>query len=470
MKSALCIMLVLSIAGFSYADIIHVPGDQSTIQAGIDAAKDGNPRPNPDNSNPDMGAYEHLLSTPSKEIPTTLEKFSGDNQSGNVGSTLPNPLIVHVLDQDSNPMEGVTVTFGPSEGASVNPTQAMTNENGQAQTVLTFGAQPGEYNVTATVEGLDPVVFTATAISSTSLSSFTLSLDKGLDMISLPLQPQAPFTARSFAEMLGSTMVISYDKEENSFISFVPKIFPGDGFPIKGGKGYIVNLLEPEEVVFTGTAWSNAPSKLLSTSPSKDNWAFLVCGTIHNDIGQSYGNFRVENLRTGVTAQGIIGQWEDEKYIATFVDLSRKGVVRLGDSLRIRIRNTVGEVVSESISTVTSVDIARSYIEINMRIRNIIPDKTALCQNYPNPFNPETWIPFRLAQETPVNISIYDTKGQLIRTIALGNRNAGIYTTKDRAAYWDGKDRLGEKVSSGVYYYTLQAGEFRATRRMAIVK
>ena len=67
-------------------------------------------------------------------------------------------------------------------------------------------------------------------------------------------------------------------------------------------------------------------------------------------------------------------------------------------------------------------------------------------------------------------VTIYDTKGQLIRTIALGNRNAGIYTTKDRAAYWDGRDSLGDKVSSGVYYYTLQAGNFIATRKMVIMK
>ena len=93
-----------------------------------------------------------------------------------------------------------------------------------------------------------------------------------------------------------------------------------------------------------------------------------------------------------------------------------------------------------------------------------------LLQNYPNPFNPETWIPFKLAQNAPVSISIYDTKGQLIRTIALGQQNAGIYTTKDKAVYWDGRSNTGEKVSSGVYYYTLQAGDFTATRKMVIMK
>ncbi len=93
-----------------------------------------------------------------------------------------------------------------------------------------------------------------------------------------------------------------------------------------------------------------------------------------------------------------------------------------------------------------------------------------LLQNYPNPFNPETWIPFQLAQNASVTISVYNTKGQLIRTIALGNKQAGIYTSKSKAAYWDGRCSLGEKVASGVYFYMLQAGNFTATRRMLIVK
>ena len=100
----------------------------------------------------------------------------------------------------------------------------------------------------------------------------------------------------------------------------------------------------------------------------------------------------------------------------------------------------------------------------------ILPKHTALFHNYPNPFNPETWIPYQLAADAPVTIRIYNTKGQLIRTIALGNKSAGVYIAKDKAAYWDGRGNLGEKVASDVYYYTLEAGEFRATRKMVIVK
>jgi hypothetical protein len=100
----------------------------------------------------------------------------------------------------------------------------------------------------------------------------------------------------------------------------------------------------------------------------------------------------------------------------------------------------------------------------------VLPSNFALMQNYPNPFNPETWIPFKLAADSPVTISIYSQNGRLIHTIALGNRNAGVYVARDKAVYWDGKDNSGEKVASGVYYYTLQAGKFRSVRKMVILK
>ena len=96
--------------------------------------------------------------------------------------------------------------------------------------------------------------------------------------------------------------------------------------------------------------------------------------------------------------------------------------------------------------------------------------RTALYQNFPNPFNPETWLPYRLATETPVTFRIYNIRGQLVRALDLGARKAGDYRSRDTAAYWDGKDEAGAMVSSGVYYYTLRAGGFQATRRMLVLK
>ncbi len=101
---------------------------------------------------------------------------------------------------------------------------------------------------------------------------------------------------------------------------------------------------------------------------------------------------------------------------------------------------------------------------------NVLPAKTVLFPNYPNPFNPETWVPYQLSQDAPVAIYIYNSSGQLVRRLDLGHQSAGIYVSKAQAARWDGKDSLDQKVASGIYYYTLQAGEFRTTRKMVILK
>jgi len=99
-----------------------------------------------------------------------------------------------------------------------------------------------------------------------------------------------------------------------------------------------------------------------------------------------------------------------------------------------------------------------------------IPTETVLMQNYPNPFNPETWLPYQLSKDASVTISIYDVNGQLVRQLNIGKQKAGTYTDKQKAAYWDGKDECGQLVSSGLYFYRLQADEFHATKKMIIIK
>ena len=99
-----------------------------------------------------------------------------------------------------------------------------------------------------------------------------------------------------------------------------------------------------------------------------------------------------------------------------------------------------------------------------------VPSKTALLANYPNPFNPETWIPYHLSDPAEVTLSIYSAEGRLVRTLALGHQDAGIYESKSRAAYWDGRNSVGEHVASGLYFYTLTAGDFAATGKMLIMK
>ena len=100
----------------------------------------------------------------------------------------------------------------------------------------------------------------------------------------------------------------------------------------------------------------------------------------------------------------------------------------------------------------------------------LTPQETVLLPNYPNPFNPETWIPYQLANPADVTLRIYAIDGTLVRTLSLGHKPIGMYQTRSRAAYWDGKNELGEPVASGVYFYTITAGDFTATRKMFIRK
>ena len=106
----------------------------------------------------------------------------------------------------------------------------------------------------------------------------------------------------------------------------------------------------------------------------------------------------------------------------------------------------------------------------NLLASLIIPQETALHANYPNPFNPETWIPYQLAIPGEVTLTIYDMNGGTVRRMELGHQAAGLYQNRSRAAYWDGRNGRGESVASGLYFYTLRAGEFTGTRKMLIRK
>ena len=99
-----------------------------------------------------------------------------------------------------------------------------------------------------------------------------------------------------------------------------------------------------------------------------------------------------------------------------------------------------------------------------------VPESTALLANYPNPANPETWIPYQLAKPADVSLTIYNVRGVVVRQLKLGHQQTGIYHTRSRAAYWDGKNAIGESVASGVYFYVFKAGKYTALRKMLIRK
>ena len=108
--------------------------------------------------------------------------------------------------------------------------------------------------------------------------------------------------------------------------------------------------------------------------------------------------------------------------------------------------------------------------KLQQLLDTLIPEKSRLLPNYPNPFNPETWIPYQLADPADVTVAIYTPDGKIVRRLALGHKPIGIYQSKSRAAYWDGRNNIGESIASGIYFYALTAGDFAATRKMLILK
>ena len=173
-----------------------------------------------------------------------------------------------------------------------------------------------------------------------------------------------------------------------------------------------------------------------------------------------------------VTGDGIVNILDLTRVAAAFGTSATAPYVRSGDMEFLAYTSggrAVGYVKARRLN-LADPTFQRGIIVLEQLLAALTPKETVLLPNYPNPFNPETWIPYQLAEPADVHISIYATDGKRVRYLALGHQPIGIYESRGRAVYWDGKNDLGEPVASGVYFYTLTAGDFSATRKMLIRK
>ena len=297
---------------------------------------------------------------------------------------------------------------------------------------------------------------------------FNVTLAKGLNMLSSPLASPTPMTAKSLVAMTGATTVITLDTTTQQFVAWTPSA-PNDGFPIEGGQGYIVNVPEARSFAFVGAPWTD-PTEAAAAAPtaiSTEAWAFVVSGRLAGKAMFDGYQVIVRNLRTNsVVTTSVQGDY----FAAATADLTRRSVVRVDDVIELRVTGPNGNAESQTLSfKVTPEDLANAVLSVSLDGIGQ-PHQNLLLQNYPNPFNPETWIPYQLSEDSSVSVSIYDTTGQLVRTLSLGFQSAGFYNSRERAAYWDGRNALGERVASGVYFYQLTTPSFQSTRRLVIVK
>ena len=355
----------------------------------------------------------------------------------------------------------------PTEGGVITPHPGIA---GVGDVGATFGWTEPTATVTVSPVGVEPPI--EPEPPEKPGYKFEMALAPGLNMISLPLMPAESYTASSFAEMVGATVVIQLDTARQEFVGFTADQ-EGDGFAIEGGQGYIVNVPGGGMVTFTGTAWNNTAEDAAAAPgiqlPSTA-WAFVLSGDLlETEAGVSY-TVVATNHRTGEIATRQLSS-DHKEFNAVWADLSRQSVIEAGDTLEVTLIDQWDNIVSGPFTHRVGIeDLRKAYLSLPLTVGDVHPAATILGQNFPNPFNPETWIPYQLEESADVALQIYDMSGSVVRTIDLGFKSRGFYMTRSTAAYWDGRNNMGEQVASGVYFYSLQTTDFSATRKMLILK
>ena len=307
-----------------------------------------------------------------------------------------------------------------------------------------------------------------------------ISLSAGSNLIGLPVNDSRVVNVSDIAGLFPmgtvSTVIVS---SGGSFKSVAAAGADGDG-PVAGDAGYLVVAAQAGgPIMLSGDGWSNgaagaAPIALAGYRVDNQTPVLDVHGSVIDEItGLAKEGFRVKvkNLSTKAALNSISSVEAADGYNMTFVDLDDSYAARVGDVLEISADSPSPLIGVQPVRHIVTVDdVKNGTIELENLIAYEIPAETELLRNYPNPFNPETWIPYHLSEDADVKLTIYDINGEVVRDINIGHQVAAKYDTRSKAIYWDGRNRFGEQVASGIYFYHLQAGDFSGTRKMVILK
>ena len=310
----------------------------------------------------------------------------------------------------------------------------------------------------------------------------TITLHRGVNLVGLPLRDSSITHVSDLFDLEGivnNVLVIMFQDNE-AFKRITPTDHSGD-IEVTGGQSFLLIVQQrPATIPISGEGWTNpagiaaAPPVTLKGVEVGDTTPVLgLRGAIVDEgTGLKAEDFRVtvKNLSTGRAAAAVTSP-DEAAYRLAIVDIETGRAAQIGDILEISAQSPNPFVGVEPLRYgVTAEDVEQSLIQLPELAAYEIPAETELLCNYPNPFNPETWIPYRLAEEAFVTLTIYDGNGQVVRTIDVGHQAAAVYENRSKAIYWDGRNGLGEQVASGVYFYHLSAGDYSATRKMLILK
>ena len=250
--------------------------------------------------------------------------------------------------------------------------------------------------------------------------------------------------------------------------------------PITGGQSFVMYAKANATVAISGKVWNNIsevgtvpPDAIPGIEVGDATPVLALSGSIVDEVtglGKEGFHVTVKNLSTGMEVSAVTGAGGGG-YQFTVVDFETARAAQIGDILEVSAQAPEQLIrVQPMRHTVTPSEVKRSQIQLAALVARVIPSGTSLLPNYPNPFNPETWIPYRLAWDSDVTLTIFDLSGRVVRMLEVGHRIAGFYESADRAIYWDGRNQFGEQVANGVYFYTLTAKDFTGTRRMVILR
>ena len=329
----------------------------------------------------------------------------------------------------------------------------------------------------------------------------TITLHRGTNLVGVPLRDSRIMRVSDLLSLEGirGNVPSIFVSAQGKFVE-VRRAADDGNISITGGQSFILTAQRAARVAISGNGWYNtsgttaAPSVAVTGIEAGDVTPVLALrGSIVDEVRvwsergrdavPTESGFRVtvKNLSTGKAVTAVTG---DEHlslpdkvkligvgYQLAVVDMESGRAARVGDVLEVSTETSNPLIRVRSLRyTVTAADVRTSRILLPELVTYEIPTETALLPNYPNPFNPETWIPYQLAEDADVTLTIYDTKGVTVRRLDLGHQLAGYYADRGKAAYWDGRNNQGESVASGLYFYQLGTPSFHQIRRMVIIK
>ena len=305
--------------------------------------------------------------------------------------------------------------------------------------------------------------------------SETTSLNAGINMIGIP-RSGAIANASEIAAPDAELTTVAVIRGEDAYARF-SIVSPDNDVPIAGGQGFIVFASNDAMTTFAGGQWWNEGSFTapLDLRAPESTPLIVVEGSVARADGIAPLNgieVSVTNVRTGQTVSDTVGlNAGNGRFSMTMLDL-QGGQYEPSDLFEVQAADPSGRFGGFPNARVllTKEDIANGRLDLGQLRMSAVPKSSALLPNYPNPFNPETWIPFELSEASRVTVTIYSSSGETVRVLELGNLPAGTYSSRSKAARWDGRNALGEPVSSGLYFYRIETDSYSALRRMAVVK